>query len=711
MMLKMAGYATFRFVVTSILALCIAASAEAAAPYQQLEQTEPLEPIEVTATRIPEPVDRVPAYITVIRGSELRARGVTDLRGAVALVAGVEAPPGGDTGPAGAVPSFWGLHEFDAFLLVVDGVPWGGAFNPAIPTLNLTNVERIEILKGSAPVIYGATSFVGVIQVIHYPAGEAAKEAQMGFGSYGSIRGSASVVLNPIGDFQQSIAVDGQKLHYSDARESIEGGHVLYRGAGSVAGGTLRVDGDIAVQRQVPPSPVVRQGGVLTTLTPLDANYNPADARINEDRYHMVLGYSHATPLGLWETTGSVAYSDINDIRGFLRPSLIDDGSPNADSQNQHRTILDTYFDTHISTNLAEALHLVYGIDWLYGLGKQTSRNGEYYAPLNGTTTPPKTTDLHVDEINSISDRRSFVGQYAQIDWKPDDRWDLLAGIRLNETNETLSSSHVDGFDPTADLSATSTKNETRLAGTFGVSYRTWKSGFDETVVFANYKNAFKPAAIDFGPDYRPDVLNPETAKSYEAGVKGALMGGRLDYQAGVFLLDFKNLVVTTTDTMGNPLVQNAGGERLKGIEVEARYHAAADVTLVANISYHDARFTQFIAVEGGANVDAGGNQLTMSPHLLGAVGIIYSPAVGLNGSVVANYVGRRYLDIANTALTPSYTTVDVTAGYRWPRFSITLAGYNLSDKRPPVSASEFGDQSYYLLPGRTLFVNFGAPF
>ena len=117
-----------------------------------------LSPIQITATRMAEPVDQVPASVTVIEGSELRARGVTDLRTALSLVAGVEAPPSGDTGPAGAVPSFWGLHEFDAFLLVVDGVPWGGAFNPSIPTLNLNNVERIEVLKGPAPVFLSLAS-------------------------------------------------------------------------------------------------------------------------------------------------------------------------------------------------------------------------------------------------------------------------------------------------------------------------------------------------------------------------------------------------------------------------------------------------------------------------------------------------------------------------------------------------------------------------
>ena len=135
-----------------------------------------IETVQVTATRLPESVGDVPADVSIISGEELRERQAHDLSAALALTAGVEAPPGGDAGPSSAVPSFWGLHEFDAFLLVVDGVPWGGAFNPAIPALNFDDVQRIEVLKGSAPVAFGATSFVGVIQVLHYPAGEAANQ-------------------------------------------------------------------------------------------------------------------------------------------------------------------------------------------------------------------------------------------------------------------------------------------------------------------------------------------------------------------------------------------------------------------------------------------------------------------------------------------------------------------------------------------------------
>src|SRR5260370_1437381 len=158
----------------------------------------PLSEVQITATRVSEAIDRVPASLTVIRGEDLRRLGASDLRTALATVAGVDAPPGGDTGPAGGVPSLWGLHEFDAFLLVVDGVPWGGAFNPAVPTLDLNDVERIEIMKGAAPVMFGATSFVGVIHVIRYPAGESANELSVAGGSRSSSAGSLATPLPPL---------------------------------------------------------------------------------------------------------------------------------------------------------------------------------------------------------------------------------------------------------------------------------------------------------------------------------------------------------------------------------------------------------------------------------------------------------------------------------------------------------------------------------
>src|SRR6478609_8853249 len=107
------------------LAGSVLLSAFAATP--MLGQTPPQKPvavpaIEVVATRPPEATHDIPASIDVIPRQHLRVRGVTSVVDALSLAAGIAVAPGGDAGPASAVPEIWGLREFDAFLLVVDGI-------------------------------------------------------------------------------------------------------------------------------------------------------------------------------------------------------------------------------------------------------------------------------------------------------------------------------------------------------------------------------------------------------------------------------------------------------------------------------------------------------------------------------------------------------------------------------------------------------------
>ena len=660
-----------------------------------------MDTVVVTATRIPEPMDRIPAEISVVSGDEVLERGATDMAGALALVPGVEAPQGGDAGPSSAVPSFWGLHEFDAFLLVVDGVPWGGAFNPAITTLNLTDVKSVEILKGAAPVMYGATSFVGVVQAIHYPAGAAADEVDLAYGQYGSVRGSLSAALPSIGDYRQSIAIDGQDLGFADAREIVSDERVLYRGELPLGSGTLRIDADFSRVRDAPPNPVLRIGTSLTALEPINANFNPADAKIDENKYHFDLGYSQPTAWGTWDTLVSFAYSGITDIRAFLHP----DSSGTADTQNQHREIDDGYADTHLTRRFSDAVSFVTGADLLYGLGQQTTLNGNsaYTVPLDGSVLPPPTSALPVNEIGTVDDRRVFAGEYLQVDWKPDDRWDALAGVRLNQAYEHKISSDLTLPLPMPD-SETMSKTLIRPSETVGVSYRLWQSGKDQNVLYADFRNAFKPSALDFGPDYTPALLSPETAQSYEAGLKGAAVNGQVSYQAELFSMNFNNLVVPTV----TGALANAAGEKLRGIELEARYQIGSDTALVANGSYHDAHFTRYLFInDAGASVDVAGRQLPLSPRVLSSVGVLYAPTQGFGSTVVAQYIGRRFLDEENTATVGGYVNLSATAGYRYEGYQVRVEGTNLTNRRPPVSASEFGSDSFYLLNARMLWLRF----
>ncbi len=681
-----------------VAAACAGAMIAALTP----ARADALHTIVVTATRTPEPEGRIPIDISVVPRKTLGALGAQDMAGALSLVPGVEAPAGGDAGPSSAVPAFWGLHEFDAFLLVVDGVPWGGAFNPAIPTLDLTDVERIEVMKGSAPVMYGATSFVGVVQVLHYPAGHASNEADLSYGGYGSLRGSVSLALPRLGSYRQSLAIDGERLGFADGRESVANERGLYRGALEVGGGTLRIDANLSFVKDVPPSPVIRSGATLTPLTPINANFNPADARINENAYQLSLDYSHPTPLGQWDTRVSYAYSKVTDIRAFLHPDL----SGAADTQNQHRLIEDGYLDTHLAIKGSRRARLLVGADLLYGRGVQWTLNGNgaYTVPLDGALVPPPSWVFPPNEIGTLDDRRLFAGEYAQLDFRPDARWDIVAGARLNEAYEHKSSSDLT-LPPLLLLAETVSKTIVKPTETVGVSYRLWRFGRNEARLYADYRQAFKPAAIDFGPDYTPALLSPETADSYEAGLKGAALEGRLDYQLEAFQLDFANLVVSTP----SGALANAGGERLRGTELELHYDPIKRLALIATASYHEALYTQYLFFDGVSTVNVAGRELPLSPHWLASAGVLYTPAHGLTASLVGQYAGRRFLDEKNTAPVGGYTTLHAQLGYRWGRYSVALDGTNLTNRRPPVTASEFGSESFYLLPARMLWVKLGC--
>src|SRR5439155_12208964 len=243
---------------TFAYAFGVGAAGLAPAGWAQAQSQTPATPVaiaekvEVVATRLPESPDEVPAAIEVLTGDDLRNLGATTLKDALALAAGVEVAPGGDTGPAGSVPEFWGLRELDAFLLVVDDIPWGGAFNPALTALSLRDVERIEILRGPAPVTYGATSFVGVIHVVHKAAAAKQRYASGRVGSFGTGGAALDLPLPRAGGWESRLSVDGERQGFSDDRTAYSRGHALWRGARS--GSDRRMWGffDLNVLRQDP---------------------------------------------------------------------------------------------------------------------------------------------------------------------------------------------------------------------------------------------------------------------------------------------------------------------------------------------------------------------------------------------------------------------------------------------------------------------------
>ncbi|HKV11933.1 MAG TPA: TonB-dependent receptor [Thermoanaerobaculia bacterium] len=684
----------------------------APASAQEEETPTVTESIQVTATRVPEDVEPVPASVTIISGEELRARNVTDLPQALALAAGVSIAPGGDGGPAGSVPEMWGLREFDAFLLVVDGVPWGGAFNPALPSLDLTNVERIEVMRGAAPVMYGATSFVGVIHVIHRGAGADGRSASLSAGSHESGSASFSTPLPSSGGLRHSFTVDVERRGFKDDRTGYDRGHVLYRAATDAAGGSFHFDLDGSIVNQDPASPHPRQGTRLSPLVPLDTNYNPKDAKIDENRLHLVGGYDRSVGSdGTWSTTLALTNSERDTVRGFL--SAINNVAPNARGYEQDLSIVDVYFDTHAAWHLNPELQVVAGFDHLYGRAEGEAETFSYFVPLNGSN-PPSSTSRPREMEFEVEDERNFSGLYLQAEWNPAPRWRFQIGARLNHTVEDREAGEeelIGGEEPgEEEEEGKDSRTVTRGSGVIGVSFLVWGEGADGLWLFADARDTYKPAAIDFGPEAEGEILETETARSYEIGAKNRLGGGRFEWEVSAFQMDFENLVVSQV-VNGLPRLVNAGSERFKGAELETGGRVHSDFRWQLTYAWHDAKFRDYVQAFDGVPTRLDGNRLEMSARHLGSAGILYAPERGFIGSVVANYVGERFLNKRNTALASDYTVWGAGIGYRFPSWEIRLDGDNLGDTRPAVAESELGDAQYYRLPARNVRVSLLSRF
>ncbi|MFI4969810.1 MAG: TonB-dependent receptor [Lysobacterales bacterium] len=672
------------------------------------QETQTLEPVEVTTEKVPVALRDAAANVSVVTGDELRARGASDLRTALSLVAGVDIAPGGDGGPASSVPALWGLREFDAFLLVVDGIPSGGAFTPALATLNLANVERIEVLKGAAPVSYGATSFVGVIQVIHYGAGQGPAQVEFGLGSRGSAHVAAAIPLSDANaPWQQSLLVDADKQELKPARAGWDRAHLLYRGAGDLGAGKFSLDFDGTILHQDPTSPHPRDENGLVTRLPLDSNDNPRGAKQDENRGQLALGYVLPTGVGDWSTRLAFARSSAENVRGFLREGFADDGvTHNADGfqQDVHRTEL--YLDSHIATPLNERATLVWGLDHLYGKGDQESNNFEYAVLPNGSNAPDWKT-LHIDEATRLDDKRNFTGLYADLDFELTDAWRIDAGLRFNHTNESTRGLGVDltGDAPVVTTDGADHRSDNRWAGALGSSYRFWQDGRDYLTAYVSYRNTFKPAVVDFGPEPESDILKPEDAQSGELGLKGRNLDGRFEWDVSVFRMNFNNLVVTTEQD-GLPAKANAGKEKFKGAELEARWNLVDGFSVTGTYAHHDTRFGDYVAVEDGELQQFKGNRLELSPQNLASVGLMYAQPQGVHAYAAANHVGSRFLDKGNTIVAGAYTTLDAGIGYAWDRWDVRVDAYNLSDRRDPVAESELGDAQFYRMPARSYFLS-----
>ena len=667
------------------------------------------ERIEVTATKYQDDPDKVAQSITVITGDELRDRGATDLRTTLAMVAGVDIAPGGDSGPASAIPEMWGLREQDAYLLLVDGVPWGGTFNPQATTLSLEDVERIEIMRGAAPVMYGITSFVGVIHVIHYAAGHGRRPSlRAAAGSYGSAALAGSFDLPSWAGLASRLTVDAEQRQYKDPRTDFTRGHLLWRNRKGIGnGGEVHFGLDGNWVDQSPESPVPLVGTALADNVPLDANYNPSDAEVNPQRISGHGGFSLPKSYGIWHGIGSYAHTDTDALRGFVT----DPTGPlfTASGERSSVTIDEVYLDAFLELAGVAKTQIVVGADYQYGRGRL--RGGEInYTIASDGSNPPFGASIPADTDAKITDTRNFGGVYGFAAWTPGARWRVEGGLRVNVTDESRETSIADFPAGTLDEGSDSA-SKVKPGGMVGATFTAWQRDAADVRVFADYRNTFKPAAVDFGLDADAEILKPEEGQSVELGARTNLFDRRVEIDVSVFDMELKDVVLP--EEGGAPgTLENEAEEELKGAEIEARARLGHDLVLRGAGSYHSAKFKEGEEEPGGGGgEDLAGKRQEMTPEWLAGAGIVYAPPRGFIAHADVAFTGSRWLDRDNTAIASQFTTWGMGIGWRGERWTVRLDGTNLNDRRDPVAESELGPESFYRLAARRIMGSFDWTF
>lgn len=144
----------------------------------------------ITATRLPTPLHAQTASVTVLDAAALRAEGLTHVGDALKRVPGIAMARSSSIGSQHTVFLRGGQGNYVRVL--VDGVAInepGGTLD--LGRLTLDDVERIEVVRGPASVLYGSEAVTGVIQIITKRGGGATRlRSEIGGGSFGTERGS-----------------------------------------------------------------------------------------------------------------------------------------------------------------------------------------------------------------------------------------------------------------------------------------------------------------------------------------------------------------------------------------------------------------------------------------------------------------------------------------------------------------------------------------
>lgn len=628
-------------------------------------------------------VAETPQSISVITSGDVADLGLANLNQALRYVAGVTPE---QRGAAAEVYDQFKLRGFDA-PVYLDGLKlFTSATGYASPQVDLSRLDRIEVIKGPASVLYGQSS----------PGGLVAESSKLPIDRdlYGAV----------------SATYGTYNLYRADADL---GGHIgkgaLWRVYGSVNGADTQQS--YGKRRRETVSGAVTLGtGTPTSLTvlaayshdPLNGDYgvwpalgtliaNPA-GRISTKFYggepndYFSREQAGATYIvrhdfgGGWAFRSSGRYQYVKSALGIIYTagSPVDASNPaprlfNRASYATQEHVNSWTFDNQLTGKLDTGpLHhsLLFGVDRqvahsdeLYAFGSATPI--DVYNPVYGTMPTPRTPkDVPNAFGGTLNTRQRQTGVYAQDQIS-------VAGLRL-----TLSGRQ----DWARQANASQEQNDRKFTWRVGALYVT-PIGI---APYVSYSTSFEPQSAQLRDG---SLAKPSLGKQIEAGAKYQLPGTDFLITGAWFRIEQSNVVVSYPDFTS----AQVGKVRSEGIEVEASGSLPRGFNVKLAYSRQRVKDVEDVdpAKVGRSLATVGRGGITANLEWAPKSG----PATGLTIGGTVRHVDSVYADVYFDGIaryTPAYTLFDALVRYDLGKLSPRLNGATVA-----VNATNLFDKAY----------------
>jgi outer membrane receptor protein involved in Fe transport len=656
--------------------------------------TEPSPPLDlselvVVATRHLTPADRLAYGVSSTSGAVLRQQGVSDLSQLSLLVPSTGATNLGmgrdkvivrglsDSPLTGLTQSVVGLYLDDARL----------TFNAPDPDLRLTDIERVEILRGPQGALYGSGSIGGVVQIVAGqpdPTRRAAwVSAAGGFIDGGSPSHVVEGMLNvPLLD-QRGAA---RLVLYQET----DGGYVT----DSVlkikqANEAQRNGGRLALKFDLNDKWTLNLGAVIQYISADDSQYYlsglPVYTRGTRERE------PHENDFRQYRisATGDLGFADLHSTLSFVNQDLITRydatfrppagpaGPPYAFDNSDHTESL---ISEEILTSRSDAR-----IQWIAGF---TYGHIWHWYRFTDTNTRANTV-LFGETRHDQRDDAALFGQASVPIWRS---LSFTLGGRLFYLHDSVSSveTFTPSFTPTDFAGAV---HETGFAPKALLSARPWS----QVLVYGQVERGYRGPGINTasGPTeqfVRPGVpgaqrfFKGDDLWSYEVGAKYSTPNGDWRLSTAAFDIEWRNIQSDQLLNSGLAYTANLGRGRNLGVELEA-FHSIRGLQITANALFEDpklnAPYPIFAALKNADLADAPAQSVGASVHYAWRL----PGRKRLEFDTHWSYVGpsQLLLELATNAIAPlphmgNYVTGRAAVSLVDNRWRFTLAVENPAD-------------------------------